>query len=220
MAFHGRRTAYLLSCMDRLPISSTARVLDVGRSPITNQILARYPDTATLGLPLESTLLDKADPIDEVRVPHFVFDLNQCDDRSAWVIPDQFDVVLFNEVIEHLRLSPGWVFQYLFELLRPGGYLILQTPNAVSFGRRVRMLFGRNPDMEFAMGGETGAHHFREYTKAELIRHAERAGLRVHAHLHVSYFPAKSVILAVVNAIVGVVPSLRNGQTLILQRPR
>jgi trans-aconitate methyltransferase len=219
MAFHGKRAAYLLRLLAQLPVSLTDSVLDVGRSPLTNVVLDRYPAVTTLGLPLCDTLLDKADPLDEARVPHVVFDLNQCFEPSRWVVPGAYKVLLFNEVIEHLRVSPGWVFRYLRELMMPGGFLIVQTPNAVSFGRRVRMISGRNPYMEFALTGEAGAHHFREYTKAELLAHAAHADLHLYAHYYVSYFPAKSAALGLANAVASVWPSLRNGQTLVLQRP-
>jgi 2-polyprenyl-3-methyl-5-hydroxy-6-metoxy-1,4-benzoquinol methylase len=215
MLFHQKRADYLLALLERLPINSAARILDVGRSPLTNLVLARFPDVTTLGLPLAETLLDKADPIDESRVPHIVFDLNTCDKQESWALPGVFNVVLFNEVIEHLRISPGWVFRYLNALLAPGGFVIVQTPNAVSFGRRARMLIGRNPYVEFAMGGEVGSHHFREYTKAELIRHAKAAGLAVYEHRYVSYFPAAR---KAIGSLASIFPSLRNGQTVVLAK--
>ncbi len=165
MTFHAKRADYLMRCLAELPVSKVDSVLDVGRSPLTNLVFREFPRLSTLGFEPTSTLLDKADPIDAALVPHIVFDLNKCDTPSEWVAPSAFRIVLFNEVMEHLQLSPYWVFRYLRELLVPGGFLVIQTPNAVSLGHRVRMMLGRNPYVEFARQGELGSHHFLEYTK-------------------------------------------------------
>ena len=219
MAFHGRRAEFLMQCIASLGLSTDAAVLDIGRSPLTNLVLARYPSTTTLGLPLDDTLLDKADHLDSTRVPHIVFDLNAAHRPTDWVVPAQFDLILFNEVVEHLRLSPTWVFRYLHALMRPGAFLVVQTPNAVSLGHRVRMLAGKNPYVEFALDAETGSHHFREYTKGELLTHGTRAGLTLHDHRFVNYFPARSTVLKVLSTLTTTVPSFRNGQTFVFRRP-
>lgn len=219
MSFHRRRADFLLDSIARLGLAPSSTVLDVGRSPLTNLVVNVLPAVTTLGLPLEATLLDKADPLDTTRVPHVVFDLNTCADRDVWILPRQYDLVLFNEVIEHLRVSPTWVFRYLRELLRPGAYLIIQTPNAASLGHRLKLLSGRNPFVEFALGGEEGAHHFREYTRSELLAHTEAAGLALHEHRFVNYFPASSATLRAISAVTGLVAPFRNGQTLVLRRP-
>lgn len=219
MSFHRRRATYLLDTIGRLGLAPSSTVLDVGRSPLTNLVVDVLPRVTTLGLPLDTTLLDKADPLDTTRVPHVVFDLNACADRDAWVLPGLYDLVLFNEVIEHLRVSPTWVFRYLRELLRPGAYLIVQTPNAASLGHRLKLLAGRNPFVEFALGGEEGAHHFREYTRHELLAQSAAAGLVLHEHRYVNYFPASSSTLGAITAATGLVPPFRNGQTLVLRRP-
>lgn len=219
MAFHGRRADFLMRCIASLGLGADATVLDIGRSPLTNLVLSRFPLLTTLGLPLDDTLLDKADHLDSTRVPHIVFDLNAAHVPTEWVVPAQFDLILFNEVVEHLRIAPTWVFRYLHALMRPRAFLVVQTPNAVSLGHRVRMLVGKNPYVEFALDAETGSHHFREYTKRELLGHAERAGLTLFDHRFVNYFPARSAVLRAVSTLTTAVPSFRNGQTFVFQRP-
>lgn len=219
MRFHARRVAFLMESLRQLPLNANDTVLDVGRSPLTNLVLRTFPKLSTLGLPLDETLLDKADPLDTARVPHTVFNLNDCNQPSRWVVPEACRLVLFNEVMEHLQVSPTWVFRYLRELMLPDGFLIVQTPNAVSLGHRVRMCLGRNPFVEFALESEAGAHHFREYTKRELITHAAAAGLVLHSHNFVNYFPAKTAVLRALSALTGLVPAFRNGQTFVFRRP-
>ena len=50
------------------------------------------------------------------------------------------DYILLAEVIEHLR-NPYQVMQELSRVLRPGGKLILSTPNILSLKSRIRFLF-------------------------------------------------------------------------------
>jgi 2-polyprenyl-3-methyl-5-hydroxy-6-metoxy-1,4-benzoquinol methylase len=53
---------------------------------------------------------------------------------------DSFDVVVAAEVIEHLE-NPRAVCRELFRLLRPGGHLLLSTPNNESWRSMVALLF-------------------------------------------------------------------------------
>lgn len=51
----------------------------------------------------------------------------------------RFGVVVSSEVIEHLD-SPRAFLQQVFELLEPGGYLLLTTPNVANWAGRLRFL--------------------------------------------------------------------------------
>jgi 2-polyprenyl-3-methyl-5-hydroxy-6-metoxy-1,4-benzoquinol methylase len=56
------------------------------------------------------------------------------------------DCAVFTEVIKHLYYY--YVPQVLSEInksLKPGGYLILTTPNIASFFRRLRLILGKQP---------------------------------------------------------------------------
>lgn len=55
-----------------------------------------------------------------------------------------FDVVLFASVLEHLY-NPRFALDEVARVLRPGGILLLETPNALALGRRLDALFGKNP---------------------------------------------------------------------------
>ncbi|MFA6242113.1 MAG: methyltransferase domain-containing protein [Candidatus Hydrogenedentales bacterium] len=55
-----------------------------------------------------------------------------------------FDLVLFASVVEHLY-NPHTVLREIARVLRPGGLLVLEAPNAVALGRRLDALMGRNP---------------------------------------------------------------------------
>ena len=112
-----------------------------------------------------------------LRGTHYSFDLNRSADRAARPgIPPQ-DLIVLGEVIEHLQVPPQAVMACLAGWLRPGGELLLQTPNAVSFAKRLRMLRGIQPVHDAAKQPGDMSGHVREYTVAELIDLGRNAGL-------------------------------------------
>jgi len=77
------------------------------------------------------------------------------------------DCAVFTEVIEHLHYY--YVPHVLSEInksLKPGGYLILTTPNIASLFRRLRLILGKQPIYRY---------HVREYTMPEVLAMLEEA---------------------------------------------
>jgi SAM-dependent methyltransferase len=62
------------------------------------------------------------------------------DTEPAPYAPGSFDLVFFSEVIEHLANPPVDALASIAELLAPGGYLILSTPNQFYLKSRLRTL--------------------------------------------------------------------------------
>jgi Methyltransferase domain/Domain of unknown function (DUF4214) len=92
-----------------------------------------------------------------------------------------FDLILFCEIIEHLLPSPFDLVRDLGECLRPGGKLLISTPNFFSFDRMIKMMHHQHPNQllrpgdSFAFGG----HHVREYSMDELIEIVKVANLKL-----------------------------------------
>jgi SAM-dependent methyltransferase len=92
-----------------------------------------------------------------------------------------FDVVLFSELIEHLAINPVWTLAEIHRVLRPGGYLIVTTPNALSIDRLDEFLYGGS-SAEVDYYSPTfgyGARHNREYEPVELRELLEATGFDV-----------------------------------------
>ena len=64
----------------------------------------------------------------------------QVDLNQPWPFEDhQFDVIVLQEVVEHLENIP-FVFREVKRLLRPGGVFIFSTPNMLNWFSRLRYL--------------------------------------------------------------------------------
>lgn len=221
IAFHSKRYAFVLSLLDRLLKETRAPILDVGRSALSDLVHERFSvDVDSLGFGADG-------PTPSGR--HFQFDLNSAQESSRWRrdVP-RYEFVVLAEVIEHLHTSPALVLRFLQSLMRPGGKLIIQTPNAAALHKRLRLLLGSNP-FELIREDPTDPGHFREYTVKELIQYARDCGLHVGRVWFESYFDYRfphderketgsgPIVRSLTNGIYPYLPStLRPGITLLL----
>lgn len=152
------------------------KLLDVGQSFLT-ELVRHYTDATVNTLGFED--LDGMDFAPRQGEKHYTFDLNTAIETNKCPDTEEHDVVVVAEVIEHLLVSPLNVFKCAASWLKPGGYLIVQTPNGASLRKRLMMAIGRVP---FAMPPDKPVvfwHHLREYTIAELTSMASEAGLKL-----------------------------------------
>lgn len=99
-------------------------------------------------------------------------------------LADQFDVVLFGEVLEHI-VDPEKALQKALQLLVPAGKLIVVVPNVAFIGMRFRLLLG-----DFTYSGEGGIldiGHVRFFTSSTLKRLIEECGYNQVQVLGVPY---------------------------------
>lgn len=188
VAYHAPRYAFLLDLLRRHgahPGGDTAStLLDIGPSRLTSLLRERLgAEVDTLGFGE-----DGASPGGG---RHFGFDLNQAQWPELWRrdLP-RYDFVVMAEVLEHLHTAPALVLAFVKTLLAENGLLVLQTPNAASLPKRIKLLLGRNPfDMIRADPRNPG--HFREYTRKELTALAADLGFRVEECAMAFYFDAR-----------------------------
>ena len=185
LRFHARRFSYLVDAVTAAAVryGASCRILDVGPAFQTALIRDALPQAVvnTLGY-------------DDARFPHrpgeehFNLDLNDTQYPDRCPTPSvEHDIIVMAEVVEHLYTAPHLVLRYLAGWLRPGGLLLLQTPNAVSLGKRLAILRGRNP-FEMIRDQRMNPGHFREYTVDELREVGRQAGFETERVECRSYF--------------------------------
>ncbi len=103
---------------------------------------------------------------------------------------ESFDIVIIAQVIEHILNHPLGLIRSLADAMRPGGLMILTTPNPATIMSAMRVLRGRSilwgtndfidePKIDESRIISQGDIHYREYTRVELCHMLEGAGLRV-----------------------------------------
>jgi SAM-dependent methyltransferase len=92
---------------------------------------------------------------------------------------NEFDLVIFAETLEHLRLPPNKAFLKLNRAIKPGGLLVVTTPNFASLRNRLALLVGLNPTKWWPPLDDIYGTHTREYTMGEVKRFLLDAGFKV-----------------------------------------
>jgi SAM-dependent methyltransferase len=91
----------------------------------------------------------------------------------------EFDVVLFCEIIEHLFADPLSVLKEIKRVLKPGGTLILTTPNAARLENVAKMIAGINVYHPYSGYWGPYGRHNREYTLLEIIELLDHCGFAI-----------------------------------------
>jgi SAM-dependent methyltransferase len=116
-------------------------------------------------------------------------------ESEPFPFPDKsFDVVLATEIIEHLHFNPYRLLRESFRILKPGGRILITTPNISQLQNVIRLLRGQNihPHI-YGRFYETyssilSGRHLREFTSFDLAYMLEGqnkemyrfAGVKVH----------------------------------------
>ena len=110
----------------------------------------------------------------------FVCEIDLFDaEHDVFPYPDgHFDTVLCCELVEHLKEDPMHMMSEINRVLKPGGHLVMTTPNIASLRAISGILQGYHPGFFPAYpkpspSGDTDARHAREYTakEAHLLLH-------------------------------------------------
>jgi 2-polyprenyl-3-methyl-5-hydroxy-6-metoxy-1,4-benzoquinol methylase len=92
--------------------------------------------------------------------------------------PASFDVVLCGDVVEHLR-DPVAALARLRVFLKPGGSVVLSTPNIANWAIRLSLLGGRWRYTERGILDRTHTHLFTRATLAEALQQAGYEHVRI-----------------------------------------
>jgi SAM-dependent methyltransferase len=107
------------------------------------------------------------------------------EDQALSRVQGPFDVVLFADVLEHLR-APARVLQQVHGLLKPEGYAVVSLPNVANWQVRLQLVRGR---FEYTPEGLLDESHLRFFTYASAVRFFDGCGFGVERFELVYRFP-------------------------------
>jgi SAM-dependent methyltransferase len=90
-----------------------------------------------------------------------------------------FDLAVMGEVMEHLPVYPVPPLTEVRRVLKPGGHLLVTTPNVASLHKRVRLAVGQSPMHHLYPEESRFDSHYREYTMCECRSLLQRAGYEI-----------------------------------------
>jgi SAM-dependent methyltransferase len=172
-----------LRTLDLVP-DGPGLLLEIGAGPyFTTTLIQRFRQQVELtltnyfgGEPGESYQLVDIDDFDGQREQHKLSYINVNIEEHALPFEDgTFDIVVYCEVLEHMTNDPWQTLLEVKRVLRPGGLLVLTTPNVARLENIARLVAGDNLYDPYSGYGPYGRHN-REYTSAELVRLLERCG--------------------------------------------
>lgn len=100
-------------------------------------------------------------------------------EKDVFPFDDQtYDLVLCCELLEHLLINPSHMLYEIHRVLKPGGYLLLSTPNVLRWENVFSLLKGRNINDCYHGNGIYGRHN-REYSMLEVSQLLEANGFSI-----------------------------------------
>lgn len=144
------------------------RVLDVGTSEGNLGAILKEQGHSVAGIESNSAAAQKA---------RAHYDSFHVGDIESYDFPyrEEFDYILFADVLEHLR-DPVSVLRRSLPSLKPTGELIVSIPNVANIAIRTSLLFGR---FDYRDRGILDRTHVRFFTLASLRRMMEDASCRI-----------------------------------------
>ncbi len=164
------RTRYqrIIELFASLALEPPCAVLDVGGGQLAVLINALWGDPCTVA---------------DIGGDHLNYVANLGIRTAQWNLcsndqpfTNEFDVVLFSEVIEHLPIPGHVVLERLRKCLKPGGLLLCTTPNLYRLRNIIYLAAGVPIFDNFHFPNERGLGHVLEYSKQHLQWQLQRAG--------------------------------------------
>ncbi|HEX2987421.1 MAG TPA: methyltransferase domain-containing protein [Chloroflexota bacterium] len=179
---HPLSMRYLNMALDRIIVTmglvprlqGNVRVLELGAMPylMTALMMRRFPNYS-MELANEpdrlkedggrARLIHRGEGID-LTLEYKGFNLET--DRFPYE-DGSFDIVLYCEIIEHMMYDPTHSLYEIHRVLKPGGHMLITTPNAFRYAHYVQLLTGENIYPPYSGYGPYARHH-REFSPKEL----------------------------------------------------
>jgi 2-polyprenyl-3-methyl-5-hydroxy-6-metoxy-1,4-benzoquinol methylase len=167
-----RRYRKTLAYLAGMELPRPARLLEVGGGQIALLASELFNDQCTVADVNENY----AEAVKKVHVDFVACDLVHDD------LPyrDHFDVIVLCEVVEHLPVPPHLVLRRMARWLRPGGAILITTPNLYRLRNVLRLALGMSlfcPWFYPPRGRPIG--HVTEYSASHLRFQLQRGGFKV-----------------------------------------
>lgn len=210
--FHRKRYAFLLNLLSeytsKYPKNRKIKILDIG-AWLELFLIKKY---------FNNIIIDSLGFIPDylyglVR-KHTKFDLNELQDYKKLPIKEKYDIIIMTEVIRYLYIRPELLFNFIKKILKPDGFLIVQSLNAVSLDKRINMFFGRNPHKRANLSKDE-PYHFGEYTLSELILLGKNTGFNYDKYYLRNYYNPPNKKYRFLELLLKIYPNFREGITII-----
>jgi len=158
LQIHYYRLNLILNQIKSLNLNSSAKILDVGCYPphIFNGLTKSGYDTYGISS-LHEKIKNPKISILNIETQKFPYPQSY------------FDLIVFSEILEHLTVDPDPIFDQIYNTLKPGGFLIITTPNAVRLHNLIKIIFAKNIYFPIYQLKQSLYHrHHREYTQNEV----------------------------------------------------
>jgi hypothetical protein len=167
--------AFLVKQLDGQPIN----VLDFGTSHTANMVSKALDNRCAL----YDCDIEHSKTLPPFIKKQFVLNLER-DNLRNHILDTKMDIIIFCEVIEHLRVNPSNLFRFLKNNLAPGGYLFITTPNFFR-SQNVSHFKARLPMQPYVPESmsynQLHGYHVREYCANELMEFGTVSGLQLYA---------------------------------------
>lgn len=179
------------------------RILDVGAGVGFLSILLKVK----YGYHVESIDLKESALFWQERFKRYGIPLKPCDITTE-PLPypsENFDIVIFSEVLEHLISSQIYVLTEMKRVLKLNGTIIITTPNICRIANIGRLILGTNilPDFrKYGLGSTPKTPHIREYTLNEVVSLIDDVKLQGQTSRPLDHFHSYARLLSVITYLI------------------
>jgi len=187
---------YALSC---IPKSGTLKVIDIGCGTGMNSQVIRSYGHSVIGIDISESAINK---YVAKGFEGYTMDI----EKSISFSPNSFDLAFCSEVIEHCT-NPLFVLKDIFRILKPGGKLVLSTPNSAFWAYRLFSLLG------YTVSELQHPKHFSFFSKRSLNCIINESGFKITAamgrNMYIILPRVTSVILRRIYKLLGFIEERR-----------
>lgn len=176
---------------DPLPIMSellngARRTLEIGPGSGVLAKVLKQRGTRVFGIEMDPRLIEPSRHLFEKII---VGDVERLD-ISSLLFGEEFDAIVFGDVLEHLR-SPDTVLRSLLPFLTKEGSVVASIPNVAHGAVRLALADGK---FDYGKGGLLDSNHLRFFTRSSIVKLFEEVQLHIHRWRYVVRDPLETEI--------------------------